>query len=52
MTRAIAALIVFLVPTFISLSLKVIDWGKAVGKKEAANSLSQCWEANYSCSNN
>ncbi len=42
MTRAIAALIVFLVPTIINLTLRVIDWG--TGRDVNADAgLSACW---------
>lgn len=45
MIRAIAALIVFLVPTLIRLSFKLIDWGRNVdGTYDNAESgLSSCW---------
>ncbi len=42
MTRAIAALIVFLLPTIINLSLKVIDWSTGKDVKENG-SLEACW---------
>ena len=46
MIRAIAALIVFLIPTFIRITFKVIDWG--IGKNgnsynDAQSGLSSCW---------
>lgn len=43
MVRAIAALIVFFVPTLVRLTLKVIDWGKPEGVG-ASETLSQCWD--------
>lgn len=45
MIRAIAALIVFLTPTLIRLSFKLIDWGRNVdGTYDNAESgLSNCW---------
>lgn len=45
MIRAIAALIVFLTPTLIRLSFKIIDWGRNVdGTYDNAESgLSNCW---------
>lgn len=45
MTRAIAALIVFLIPTLISITFKVIDWGLATSGtyKNAETRLSDCW---------
>ena len=49
MTRAIAALIVFLIPTVIGLVFKLIDIGKNSGNsyKESQSSLSACWGGNY-----
>ena len=50
MTRAIAALIVFLIPTIINLTLKVIDigTGKKVDSDSTSPSLSSCWaKADY-----
>ena len=46
MIRAIAALIVFLIPTFIRISFKVIDWGldKTGTYDENATRLSECWK--------
>lgn len=53
MTRAIAALIVFLIPTFIRITFKVIDWGlgnTGTGTYDKANAgLSQCWNGGGSC---
>lgn len=45
MIRAIAALIVFLIPTFISLTLKLIDWGTGNKATQRSNeqTLSNCW---------
>ena len=45
MIRAIAALIVFLVPTMIRLTFKVIDWGRNVDGSyaNAESGLSKCW---------
>ncbi len=43
MIRAIAALIVFLLPTIINLSLKVIDWGTGNDVTSDNGSLSACW---------
>ena len=45
MTRAIAALIVFLIPTMIRLVFKVIDWGRGVNGSysNAESGLSRCW---------
>ena len=42
--RAIAALIVFLLPTIIDLSLKVIDWGTGRNVDDGGNGLSSCWK--------
>jgi len=46
MIRLIASLIVFLTPTIISLSLRVIDWGSGNGSRvtEGDASLSACWD--------
>lgn len=45
MIRAIAALIVFLVPTMIKLTFRVIDWGRNVDGTyaNAESGLSKCW---------
>ena len=43
MLRAIAALVVFLTPTIIELTLKVIDWGSP-GRTNGDPTLSQCWD--------
>ena len=45
MIRAIAALIVFLLPTIISLAFKVVDWGsgKDGSYDNPLSGLSQCW---------
>ena len=45
MTRAIAALIVFLVPTFIKLTFIVIDWGSNSSGTydDNVSALSRCW---------
>ena len=45
MNRAIAALVVFFIPTFIKFTFKVIDWGQGRdGSYENAESgLSRCW---------
>ena len=45
MIRAIAALIVFLIPTFIKITFKVIDWGlETSGTYDRTDSrLSECW---------
>lgn len=42
MTRAIAALVIFLLPTIINISLKIIDWGTGTDVKENGE-LSSCW---------
>ena len=42
MTRAIGALIVFFVPTIISLTFKIIDWGTGKDVKTDVG-LSACW---------
>lgn len=46
MIRAIAALIVFLIPTFIRITFKVIDWGmgKDGSYNNAESGLSRCWK--------
>lgn len=46
MYRAIAALIVFLVPTIIQLSFKIIDWsnGNDGSYENPMSGLSQCWK--------
>ena len=46
MTRAIAALIVFLVPTFIRITFKVIDWGldRSGTYDDILYRLSDCWK--------
>ena len=46
MTRAIAALIVFFIPTFIRITFKVIDWGtgRDGSYDNAESGLSQCWK--------
>jgi len=46
MNRAIAALIVFFIPTMIRITFKVIDWGMGVdGSYDNAESgLSRCWK--------
>jgi len=45
MIRAIAALIVFLVPTIISITFKIIDWsnGNDGSYDNPTSGLSQCW---------
>ena len=45
MYRAIAALIVFLVPTIISIAFKIIDWGNGNDGSydNPTSGLSQCW---------
>lgn len=45
MNRALAALIIFLIPTFIKLSFKIIDWSAGVdGSYDNDQSgLSSCW---------
>lgn len=45
MIRAIAALIVFLIPAMIRITFKVIDWGMGIdGSYDNAQSgLSRCW---------
>ena len=45
MIRAIAALIVFLIPVFIRITFKVIDWGsgKDGSYENAESGLSSCW---------
>ena len=45
MTRLIAAVIVFLIPIFIKLVFRVIDWGsgKDGSYSNAESGLSQCW---------
>ena len=45
MTRAIAALVVFLVPTIIRLSFVLIDWGRGTSGTYDDNesALSSCW---------
>ena len=44
--RLIAAVIVFLIPTFIKLVFRVIDWGSGVdgSYNNAESGLSQCWK--------
>ena len=46
MYRAIGALIVFFIPTFIRITFKVIDWGtgKDGSYDNAQSGLSQCWK--------
>ena len=46
MLRAIAALIVFLIPTLVRFTFKVIDWGKGTGAdtRQIDTSLSNCWD--------
>ena len=46
MYRAIGALVVFLAPTFVDLTLRVIDWGNGgnSGMADPSPSLSKCWE--------
>ena len=41
----IAALIVFLIPTFIRITFKFIDWGRGVNGTydNAESGLSRCW---------
>ena len=41
MTRAIAALIIFLIPIMIKIVFKVIDWG--MGTTGSINSSESCW---------
>ena len=46
MYRVIAAVIVFLVPTIIKLTFRVIDWGMTGNKdsyQESESGLSACW---------
>ena len=50
MNRALAALIVFLIPSFIKITFRVIDWGLGYSGSynEAESGLSACWSgANY-----
>ena len=49
MTRAIAAVIVFFIPTFIGIVFKIIDIGKDSGSayKESRAGLSECWGGDY-----
>ena len=49
MTRAIAAVIVFLIPTIIGLVFKLIDTGKGSGNSygESRSRLSACWDGDY-----
>ncbi len=44
MIRAIAALIVFLLPTIVNLSLKIVDWGTGKDVNNTSSSLSSCWK--------
>lgn len=43
MIRAIAALLVFLTPTIISITFKVVDLGTGVDMNNVDSSLSGCW---------
>ena len=45
MYRAIAALIVFLVPTLVKLTFNIIDWGMSGGNtyQSSETGLSACW---------
>lgn len=51
MNRAIAALIVFLIPTLIRITFKVVDWGMdKTGTYDSAESgLSRCWNGTGGC---
>lgn len=45
MTRAIAALIVFIIPTLVKITFKIIDWGmgRDGSYDNAESGLSKCW---------
>lgn len=45
MIRAIAALIIFLIPVMIRITFKLIDWGRGVNGSydNAESGLSRCW---------
>ena len=45
MNRIVAALVVFLIPLFIQLVFKVIDWGSGIdgSYQNAESGLSRCW---------
>lgn len=50
MTRAIAAVIVFLIPTIITITLKIVDAGKGSNSDVEGDSkvnLSACWGGDY-----
>ena len=49
MTRVVAGVIVFFVPTIISLAFKLIDIGKNGGNayKDSRSNLSACWDGDY-----
>ena len=54
MHRAIAALIVFLIPTFIGLTFKIIDWGKDTTGTygQTKGGLTECWEGRANSTGN
>ena len=49
MTRVLAGVIVFFIPTIVSLTFKLIDIGKNGGNayQDSRSSLSKCWGGDY-----